>query len=206
MIQVLGRLTSINVRKLVWALDELGEPYERQDWGLPLRDPNVPEFLALNPNGQVPVLIDADGTTMWESNAILVYLAQTRGALLPASRGELALALQWLGWQASELNPAWGYAIQALMRKTPGYDDPDKIAGSISRWSSKMGILEHELAHGRPYIAGSELTIADIALGLSIHRWFGTPFDKPDLPATRAYYDRLRERPASRNSLGAETP
>lgn len=206
MIQVLGRLTSINVRKLVWALDELGEPHERQDWGLPLRDPNVPEFLALNPNGQVPVLIDADGTTMWESNAILLYLAQTRGALLPTARGELALALQWLVWQASELNPAWGYAVQALIRKTPGYDDPEMMAGSIARWSSKMGMLEDELARGRPYIAGSELTIADIALGLSVHRWFGTQFDKPDLPATRAYYDRLRDRPASSNSLGAETP
>src|SRR5690606_7513188 len=72
MIRVLGRLTSINVRKVVWALEELGVPFERTDWGLPFRDPREPEFLALNPNATVPVLIDADGTTMWESNAILL--------------------------------------------------------------------------------------------------------------------------------------
>jgi glutathione S-transferase len=205
-IEVLGRLTSINVRKVLWALDELGEPYERQDWGLPLRDPNVPEFLALNPNAQVPVLVDADGTTMWESNAILVYLAQTRGKLLPTPRQDLAHALQWLGWQASELNPTWGYAVNALMRRTPRYDDPAEIARSTGRWSSRMKLLENALADGRAFIAGPDFTVADIALGLSIHRWFGTPFEKPDLPAVKAYYDRLRARPASANALGLQTP
>ena len=65
MMKVLGRITSINVRKVLWALDELGLPYEREDWGLPLRDPKVPEYLALNPNGQIPVLIDGD-FSMWE--------------------------------------------------------------------------------------------------------------------------------------------
>jgi glutathione S-transferase len=103
-IELLGRLTSINVRKVLWALDELGEPYERQDWGLPLRDPNVPEFLALNPNAQVPVLVDADGTTMWESNAILVYLAQTRGKLLPTPRQDLATLFNgWAGRPQSSI-------------------------------------------------------------------------------------------------------
>ncbi len=89
MTRVLGRVTSINVRKVLWALDELGEAYEREDWGQPLRDPNVPEFLALNPNATVPVLVEDDGTTLWESNGLLVYLAQTRGKLLPGPRHEL---------------------------------------------------------------------------------------------------------------------
>ena len=78
MLRVLGRVTSINVRKVLWALDELGLAYNREDWGLPIRDPKVPEFLALNPNGQVPVLVDGD-FSMWESNAILVYLAERYG-------------------------------------------------------------------------------------------------------------------------------
>ncbi|RYE58282.1 MAG: glutathione S-transferase, partial [Hyphomicrobiales bacterium] len=72
MVRVLGRVTSINVRKVLWALDELGETYQREDWGMPLRDPKVPEFLAVNPNGQVPVFIEADGSSLWESNAILL--------------------------------------------------------------------------------------------------------------------------------------
>ena len=196
MVRVLGRVTSINVRKVLWALDELGIGYEREDWGLPLRDPNVPEFLALNPNGQVPVLIEDDGKALWESNGLLVYLAQTRHGLLPKERCALGLALQWLGWQASELNPPWGYAVNALLRRTPGYDDEERIADSIRRWAAKMRILEAELALGHAFVAGDQFSIADIALGLSCHRWFMTPFDRSDLPATEDYYRRLRARPA----------
>ena len=196
MTRVLGRATSLNARKVLWTLDELGENYEREDWGMPLRDPNVPEFLALNPNGTVPVLIEDDGASLWESNAIMLYLAQTRGALLPGDRNELGLALQWLGWQASELNPPWSYAVMALLRKMPGFDDPTRIAESIQRWTGKMDILEAELAKGRPFIAGNSFTIADIALGLSCHRWFMTPFEKKAMPASDAYYQRLRSRAA----------
>ena len=85
MLKILGRMTSINVRKVLWGADELGLSYDREDWGMPIRDPKVPEFLALNPNGQVPVLLD-DGFVLWESNAILSYLADKdgRGTLLPA--------------------------------------------------------------------------------------------------------------------------
>lgn len=197
MVRVLGRVTSINVRKVLWALDELGEAYTQEDWGLPMRDPQVSEFLTLNPNGQIPVLIEDDGTSLWESNGLLVYLAQTRGQLLPAGRHELGLALQWLGWQATELNGAWGYAVPALLRKMAGYDDQARIEAAIVRWTRAMGILEAELAKGRPYLAGGEtFSIADIAIGLSCHRWFMTPFDKSDLPAVRDYYERLREREA----------
>ena len=131
MLKLLGRVTSINVRKVLWALDELGLAYEREDWGMPLRDPKVPEFLDLNPNGQVPVLVEG-AFTLWESNAILIYLAEREGRLLPEQLELRALALQWLGWQASELNPPWGYAVNALIRKAPGYDDPAKVADSMA--------------------------------------------------------------------------
>lgn len=194
-VRVLGRETSINARKVLWALDELGEAYEREDWGLPIRDPNVPQFLALNPNGMVPVLIDADGTTMWESNAILIYLAQTRGALLPSGRQELGRALQWLGWQATDLNFAWK-GVQALQRGAPGHDEPGVVEQAVGAWWAKMRILEAELARREGFIAGDSLTIADIALGLSCHRWFKAAIDRPDLPAVSRYYQMLRQRPA----------
>lgn len=196
MVQVLGRVTSINVRKVLWALDEMGEAYTQHDWGLPIRDPHVPEFLALNPNAQIPVLIEDDGTSLWESNGLLVYLAQTRRTLLPEGRHELGLALQWLGWQATELNGSWGYVVPALLRKMPGFNDQARIDAAIVRWTGTMVILEAELAKGNQYLAGMEFSVADIAIGLSCHRWFMTPFDKPDLPAVRGYYDRLRERQA----------
>lgn len=204
MVTVLGRTTSINVRKVLWALDELDMRYEREDWGLPLRDPNVPEFLKLNPNGQVPVLLDGD-TVLWESNAILIHLAWASGRLLSNDVRHRAVALQWLAWQGSELNPAWSYAVQALVRRMPGYDDPARIAASMEQWTAKMLILEARLA-GAAFVAGDAFSIADIALGLSVHRWMMTPCDKPALKAVAAYRDRLRERPAGSRWLAAETP
>lgn len=196
MVRVLGRVTSINVRKVLWALDELGISYEREDWGLPLRDPNDPAFLALNPNAQVPVFVEDDGSVLWESNAILVYLAQTRSALLPQAPRALGIALQWLTWQATELNPPWGYALNALVRKRPGYDDTAKIAESIATWTARMDLLEAELGKGNAFIAGDDFSIADIVLALSIHRWFIVPFDHKPMPHVQAYYERLKQREA----------
>ncbi|ODT70521.1 MAG: hypothetical protein ABS75_12595 [Pelagibacterium sp. SCN 63-23] len=191
--RLLGRLTSINVRKVSWGLDVLGLDYRQEDWGLPNRDPKVPEFLALNPNATVPVLVDGD-FSMWESNAILVYLADRDGSgrLLPVDLKQRGRALQWLSWQVSDLNPTWMYAVYALLRKVPGYDDPRQIEQSIERWTARMAVLETELAKGGPFIGGAEFSAADIVLGLSCHRWFQTPFEKTAFPAVRAYYDRLR--------------
>ena len=205
MLRVLGRVTSINVRKVLWALDELALGYEREDWGLPFRDPKVPEFLALNPNGQVPVLVE-NSFVLWESNAILIYLAEREGALLPEQLELRALALQWLGWQAAELNPPWGYAVNALLRKTPGYDDPAKVADSMSRWTSKMEILEAALAGANTGYIGAGFSIADIALGLSVHRWMSIPADKKEFPAVADYYERLLSREAGARWMGPETP
>lgn len=216
MLKVLGRVTSINVRKVLWALDALGLAYSQEDWGLPLRDPKVPAFLALNPNGQVPVLVEGN-FVLWESNAILIYLAEREGRLLPPQLEQRAQVLQWLGWQAAELNPAWGYAVNALIRHTPGYDDPAKVAESMGKWANKMEILEAELAKGAASVLGHRqgngmvegedgLTIADIALGLSIHRWMSIPADKPDFPAIADYYERLMSREAGARWMGKEYP
>lgn len=205
MLNVLGRVTSINVRKVLWALDELGLGYEREDWGLPIRDPKVPEFLDLNPNGQVPVLIEG-AFVLWESNAILIYLAEREGRLLPEQLELRALALQWLGWQAAELNAPWGYAVNALIRKTPGYDDTAKIADSMAKWTGKMEILEAALKDSNTDYIGAEFSIADIALGLSVHRWMSIPAEKRVFPAVADYYERLKRREAGAKWMGPETP
>lgn len=204
MLRVLGRVTSINVRKVLWALDEVGLAYEREDWGMPLRDPNVPQFLALNPNGQVPVLI-ADDLVLWESNAILIYLAERAAALLPVQLEKRALVLQWLVWQGTELNPTWSYAVQALIRKTPGYDDPALIKQSMVRWGAAMALLERHL-RGRDFVAGNTFSIADIALGLSVHRWMYASGGQPDLPAVSRYYALLREREAGARWMTPDLP
>ncbi len=205
MLKVLGRVTSINVRKVLWALDELRLGYEQEDWGLPLRDPKVPEFLALNPNGQIPVLIEGE-FVLWESNAILVYLAEREGQLLPEQLEQRAVALQWLGWQASELNAPWGYAVNALIRKTPGFNDQNKIAESLGRWGEKMAILDGQLASTGAFVGGELFTVADIALALSIHRWMSIPAEKPAFPAVKRYYELMLTRDAGARWMGADTP
>jgi glutathione S-transferase len=204
-VRVLGRVTSINVRKVVWALDELGVAYDREDWGKPLRDPHAPEFLALNPNAQVPVIID-DDFVLWESNAIMSYLAGKHGGLLPEDRRGCALVDQWLYWQLGELNPAWGYAVNALLRRNPAFNDPARIADSVKKWAEKLAILEGRLEKS-PFVAGMEFSIADIAIALSTHRWISTPIeDREDFPAVVEHYQRMQRRPAGGRWMTSETP
>lgn len=206
MLKVLGRVTSINTRKVLWALDEMGVPYEREDWGKPLRDPNVPEFLKLNPNAQVPVIVD-DGFVLWESHAILRYLSAKAGSgLWPVEARERALVDQWMSWQSTELNPAWNYVVQAKLRGNPPNPDPIRVEASIVAWTRQMRILEEHLATAGGLMANGRLSLADIVIGLSTHRWLSVPFDKPSLPATEAHYRQMQSRPAGVPYLGATTP
>lgn len=203
---VLGRITSINVRKVLWAADEIGLDYVREDWGLPLRDPNQPEFLRLNPNGQVPVIVEGD-FVLWESNAIIRYLAQQhRSGLLPVGARAQAVMEQWLGWQASDLNAVWGYAVNALIRKSPGFGDAARLRDSTEKWNKRMQVLEDRLTATGSYVAGENFGLADIAIGLSVHRWMSADFEKPSLPSVARYYEQLRRREAGRPYLGPETP
>jgi glutathione S-transferase len=204
--RILGRVTSINARKVLWAADEMGLAYEHEIWGKPDRDPNVPEFLAMNPNGQVPVLIDGD-LVLWESNAILRYLAEkTASDLLPHDAGERALVDQWLTWQATELNFAWSYVGRARLRNYPPNPDPARIAESIAAWTRMMQILEGQLEKGGGYVVNGRFSLADIVIGLSTHRWKAVAFDKPELPAVDAHYAKILSRPAGKPYLGATTP
>lgn len=205
-LKILGRVTSINVRKARWTADLIGTEYEVESWGMPERDPKVPEFMALNPNAQVPVIVEGD-FVLWESNAIMRYLADTRrSGLWPVDAHERALVDQWMTWQVAELNAQWGYAVQALLRKNPAYADRQRIEDSIANWSAKMRILEAQLAAGGGWAANGRLSIADIGLVLSTHRWFSTPFDKPELPAVRQHYEQLKATPQGEAYMNAGTP
>ena len=206
MLKILGRVSSINVRKVLWTADELVLTYSHEPWGGdPALSIKSDEYLALNPNGQVPVIVD-DGFVLWESNVIARYLVEKGGgALVPRALEERTRMEQWLGWQATELNPAWSYAVMARLRKIPGYDDEDQVARSVRKWSAKMSMLEQQLAATGSFAAGDVFTIADIALGLSVHRWFLTPIERPELPHVAAYYERLKQRPAAAPYLSAAT-
>jgi glutathione S-transferase len=205
-LKILGRVTSINARKVLWTADELGLKYVREDWGLPIRDPRVESFLVLNPNAQVPVLVD-DGFALWESNAMMRYLGEKhRTELWPSSPKERAIVDQWMSWQATELNPTWTYAVYALLRRNPAFSDAVRIARSIADWTQEMQILEDRLQASGDYVANHKFSLADIVLALSTHRWVMTPFDKPELPAVAAHYARAKSRGPGVAYLGVETP
>ncbi|WP_246793823.1 glutathione S-transferase family protein [Burkholderia perseverans] len=196
MLQILGKTPSINVRKVLWLCAELQLPFEREDWGAGFRSTDTPEFLALNPNGLVPVIRDGD-FVLWESNAILRYLASSHGgeALYPAAPRERARIDQWLDWQATDLNRSWIYAFMGLGRRSPAHQDPQAVAASIASWTRQMRTLDGRLRETGAFVAGAQYSIADIAIGLSVHRWFNTPFERPALDAVAAYYRRLTARP-----------
>ena len=197
--KLLGKPTSINVRKVLWTLAELGVPYEREDWGDGFRATSAPEFLALNPNAMVPVLVDGD-FVLWESNSICRYLAGKHGRddLLPQEPQARAGVEQWMDWQATELNSSWRYAFMALVRRNPGFADPQQVAASAAAWNCNIGILDRHLAANGPFAAGKAFTLADIVLGLSLNRWLMTPIERPEFPAIDAYIDLLTERPGYR--------
>lgn len=196
-VRILGRVSSINVRKVLWTCEELGIEYAREDWGAGFASTKTSEFLALNPNGLVPVIKTDDGV-LWESNTICRYLASKydRGDLLPSDPWRRALVERWIDWQATELNGAWRGAFLGLVRKEAAHADPVTIAASTIDWNGKMEILEKQIAMDGPFVAGRNFSLADIVIGLSVNRWLGTPIERPALPAVADYFERLRARPA----------
>jgi glutathione S-transferase len=184
MLRILGKDTSINVRKVLWTCAALNLDYEREDGSVP------PD---LNPNGLVPVIVDGDGTVLWESNTICRYLANRHGdgSLLPAGPVARARVEQWMDWQAGELNNAWRYAFMALVRNSAAHADPVQIEHSIALWNRHIGILERQLDKTGAFAAGADFSLADIVLGLSVNRWRMTPIERPDYPAIAAYFARL---------------
>jgi glutathione S-transferase len=195
MLKILGKASSINVRKVLWTCAELGLQIEREDWGSDFRSTETAEFRRLNPNALVPVLIE-DSFVLWESNSICRYLATSRrrGDLLPQPARERALVEQWMDWQATELNNAWRYVFMGLVRQSPAHADSHLLRLGVDNWARHMRMLEGQLQATGAYAAGATFTLADVVLGLSVNRWFMTPCEKPDLPAVSAYYERLGRR------------
>ncbi|MEG2803995.1 glutathione S-transferase N-terminal domain-containing protein [Stenotrophomonas sp.] len=192
MLEILGKSTSINVRKVLWLCAELRLDYQQGH-----ADGSAPtDLAALNPNAQVPVLREGH-FVLWESNSICRYLAarEQRHDLLPEAPQARARVEQWMDWQATELNTAWRYAFMAGVRRHPDYTDAGAAAASLAQWNRLMTLLDQQLARTGAHVAGADFTLADIVLGLSTQRWRATPGDKPVLPAVQAWFERLRPRP-----------
>ncbi|MDA3556561.1 glutathione S-transferase [Acinetobacter sp. AOR15_HL] len=196
MLKILGRDNSINVRKVLWLCEELNLEYEREDWGRGVLSTQSPEFLQLNPNGQIPVVLGGD-LVLWQSNSIIRYLANAydkEHLLYPTQAKERFFVDQWLDWQAIELNNSWTYTIMSLLRHSPDHQDPNLLQQGIDKWNRHMQMLDQQLAKTQAYVAGSQFSLADIPIGLSVQRWKATPFDHPTLSHVDQYFELLNQR------------
>jgi glutathione S-transferase len=195
MLKIYGYAQSINVRKVLWACEELALPFERVDWGGSFRSTSELQFRALNPVGMVPV-IDDDGKVVWESNVIVSYLAASRRRvdLLPDEPATRARVEQWMDWQASDFNNSWRVCFQALVRRNPAFQDKVAIDASADLFNRMVGIIDTELGRTGASVAGEHFTVADIAIGLSLHRWSSVPMPRPDYANVERYMKRLLER------------
>lgn len=196
MLRVWGRTNSSNVMKVLWLLDELGLQAERIDAGAQFGRTDTPEYRAMNPLGVVPTL-EEDGFTLFESNAILRYLCNAyapSSAFYPAAPRARAEVDAWLDFQQTALTRPQTVVFWGLVRTPPEQRDHEAIAAAVTEAGRLWGILDGRLAK-RPNLAGDALTIADIAIGVHVHRWFAMPIARPDSPHLRAWYDRLRQRP-----------
>ena len=199
MLKILGRKTSGNTQKVLWCCDELGLAYEREDYGRGFDNNHTPAYLALNPNGRVPTIVD-DGFVLWESNAIVRYLCAKHGmgTLCPSEMQRRADMERWMDWQQTTLRPRF-HALHDALRATvpPGDAELESLKKALDdAWK----ILDAQLAK-HPFVAGASLTMADIPFCYIVNRWYRMPIERRGLTHVKAWYDRLCERPAFRRNV-----
>jgi glutathione S-transferase len=200
MLRIWGRLSSINVRKVVLCAQVLGVPFERIDAGLSYGVVNTPDYRAKNPNGLVPLLEDGD-FTLWESNAIVRYLfAREASPLYPQDLQRRADAERWMDWQQTTLNPAGSPGFKQLIRTPEAQRDPAVVAASVAATEPLFAQLDEHLAR-QPFMAGDALTMADIPIACEVHRWWGLPLPRPAWPHLERWYAQWLALPASRGVL-----
>jgi glutathione S-transferase len=201
MLKIWGRLSSINVRKVVWAANETGVPYERVDAGLAFGVVGTNWYGALNPNRLVPT-IDDDGFVLWESNVIVRYLSAkyAPGVLCPQDLAARFDAERWMDWQQTSTGPATRDAFWQLIRTPPDKRDAAVIEASRVRMEPLLVRLDAHLATRR-FICGDRFTMADIPLGCEIFRWFALPLARPATPNLERWHREVCFRPAAANVL-----
>jgi len=201
MLKIWGRVNSINVQKAMWAIAELGLPHQRTDAGMQFGAVNEAWYRAMNPNGRVPT-IDDDGFILWESNAIVRYLAAKHGAggLCPADPRARADADRWMDWCTTTVAPVMTPLFWGLIRTAPEKRDAVAIEGHRKEMEKLAAVLDARLAD-RSFLCGEVLTMGDIPLGCFVYRWYAMPIEHPALPHLAAWYERLARRPAFREHV-----
>ena len=194
MLTIWGRANSHNVKKVAWLVEEIGLPYVRHDVGGQFGMTDA--YLALNPNALIPTVEDEDGVVLWESNAILRYLAARHapGRFWPDDPVQRAVGDKWMDWQFAYAD-AQRSAFFNLVRIEPDARDLSEIAQSVEATTFLMHRLEKALSD-TAWLSGKAFGLGDIPMGVYAHTWFTLDIERPDLPHLRAWYDRLTTRPA----------
>ncbi|WP_428492306.1 glutathione S-transferase family protein [Rhodopila sp.] len=202
MLTIWGRTSSFNVQKVLWLTGELGLAHRHIPAGGDFGLLDTPEFLAMNPHGRVPVIKD-DEAVVWESHAILRYLAATYGrdrfwADGPARRAE---AERWMDWSQTSLQPDFLNGVFWGFYRTPKpLRDMRAVAAKIADCGQHMRLLDRVLSD-QPFLGGEAPNLADIPAGTVLYRYFGLDIDRPDVANVAAWYARLRKRPAYREHV-----
>jgi glutathione S-transferase len=206
MITIYGRATAWNVRKVLFFLEDAGIPYERLDYGRGFAATNTPEFLALNPNGMVPVMVD-NGTVVWESHTVLRYLAAKYGpeSYYPVDLKHRTVADQWLDWKIAHVSPAIRPLFFRHFLKMGEFTDREVEEGE-TECAKLFTILNDQLAKTGAYAAGRGITIADSSLGMAVHRWLNLPVKRPALPHIERYYAALSKLPSYEKTIRIGMP
>ena len=192
-----GRANSVNVQKVLWCLRELALAYARIDAGMAFGRNRDPDYLAMNPNGRVPTLVDGD-FVLWESNSIMRYLALAYGKgspIYPDAPKRRTSVDRWLDWTLSTMQPVDRPVFWALVR-TP-VEDRDMVAiqKDADAEAVQWRIVDNQLATRR-FIEGDDFTLADIALGAYARRWFGVEgVAKPQLAHLERWFAQFATRP-----------
>lgn len=197
-----GRATSSNVMKVIWTLEELQLPYERLDVGGSFGKTDTTEYRAMNPTGLVPTLQE-DDFALWESNAICRYLCYAhapQSRLWPQDPKARANVDHWMDAQQTLLNRHISIIFWGLVRTPADKRDMTAIMQAVQDITRVWNMASEQLAK-HPYLAGDELTLADIPWGPHLHRWFNMDFERPDVPHLRAWYNRLLTHPAYKTHL-----
>lgn len=187
----------------MWCVGELGLAYERYDAGHIYGITDTEEFARMNPNRTVPVLRDGEDTPLWETGAILRYLACVYGSgpFWPEHPKQRAQVDKWAEW--SKINITLGFTAPVFWRvvRTPKpQQDPSAIADAVKKLEAKLLIAERQL-HVNEWLCGSEFTLADIQFGHILYRYFDIEIERQDFPAIRRYYDALSARDAYREHV-----
>jgi glutathione S-transferase len=207
MLTIWGRASSSNVMKLLWLCEELSIPYEREDAGGAFGVTKEPFYLAMNPNARVPTIQDDGGFSTWESNSICRYLCNDRApghAIYPAAPRPRAHVERWMDWQLASLGGPMTTVFFAYVRTPEPQRDHAATAKARDEAEALWRMVDRQLGDS-PYLCGQALTLADIALGPYLHRWFALPIARAEMPALRRWYDRLLERhPGFRTHVALE--